>query len=242
MKLIAGVILILILLVFVCYSPNNDALISQLRKLQEQQITKLKQNKNIEMSLESNTVRNVNDYMFEYDYNKLRSKLSELKTDMDIRIHYNEAISKLFSTYEGYLQGYHLRNMKIPEILVKHISNTRNEIKGIHREYTSTHGRRCIKLYKVLKYDNTEPTYDYLISKGKSPEYILYSSFKTNNNDDCTANKKLSNLIDIVADTLNTDDPIYPELVYNEYCKIVKSDEIGKKDYKSRFVKMIYYI
>ena len=117
-------------------------------------------------------------------------------SNQQIREMYNQEIIELFSQYKPILQRIHQDKQSINQELIKEISDKRDTIKSKYQEETAWYAkpfiwaRQCYKYkldlndpYKITEcFTDPNPKFEDLI-KTKSPEEILYSSFKTSGKD-----------------------------------------------------------
>lgn len=106
--------------------------------------------------------------------------------DQKVRESYNNAVQELYrDKYEAIFAEFSQAQQCVGEQIVRDVISDRAEIKESHQAQTSYLGQAAIYARNVWTYGNTQgaQTYEGLIAKGKHPEYVAFSAFKTDGKD-----------------------------------------------------------
>ena len=147
------------------------------------------------------------------DFETIKSNLTGA-SNSDIRKSYNKAMDSLFEYYKPIFQEIHSNNQQFNKNLAEEVSTMRELIKEAHQKQTSYLGNIGISIYNVWNYGSiNNPDINYFLSKGKSLEEIVYSSFKTNGADLGLDGNGFNEKIALWKDSIKQGVEIYPEYI-----------------------------
>lgn len=150
------------------------------------------------------------------------------RNDGEVRDHYNEAVTEELQKFFVKAAHFHDNQQCFGEDIAREAFATRDALKRAHQGETSWHGQIGIGLRNLWKYGCWNPTFE-VLSRGKNPEEVAYSAFKTDGSDLGLVGNGFG---DVIATWKAIHDLtlIYPEAITPEMVSTYKAQPAGAVD------------